>query len=220
MRITLILIRTLVRTQSRCLSVSGAQKGYSTFPRYLAGSDIGRMCYSKASSQVIISPSVWLACTPADKKGKKKYFVLNRARYIFFFVINFCFSSTPTCVEKQFLTQSYNLQKAKIAAFEVRVFKIQNHSPQSMYSIAKYNNEHSVGEKKKKKDFRKQLNLRCLLFFFKLQSTLFLFSLISQSRNLIDYKCFVMMSLEPIDFSHLFLDNTRSAGKHQQSFPQ
>ena len=84
-----------------------------------------------------------------------------------------------------------------------------------MYSIAKYNNEHSVGKKEKlQKAAESEGFLFCfVLFYFRAPS--FFLALISQGRNLIDYKCFVMMSLEPIDFSHLFLDNTRSAGKHQ-----
>lgn len=52
------------------------------------------------------------------------------------------------------------------------------------------------------------------VYFFTLEYPLSSFALISQGRKLMDYKCFVIMSLKPIDFFHLFLDNTRTAIKH------
>lgn len=62
-----------------------------------------------------------------------------------------------------------DLYKTKIPAFEVRVFKniIIISSPKACTLLLKYNNERSIGGKK---DFRKQLNLRCLLFHFRAPS--------------------------------------------------
>ena len=156
-----------------------------------------------------------VACMYTGRQERKEYFVLNSARYIFFFVINFCFSSTHICVEKQFLSQSCNLQKAKIAAFEVRVFEIESLFPPKACTLLLNTKMNTVGKKRTTSESSWIWGVFFVFFFFYFRAPSFFLALISQGRNLIDYKCFVMMSLEPIDFSHLFLDNTRSAGKHQ-----
>lgn len=78
-----------------------------------------------------------------------------------------------------------------------------------MHFISKYHNDCSVAEEE-----RLQKAAESEVSTFSLQSIPFLAS-INQGRKQIDYKCSAIMCLEPIDLFHLFLDNTRSAGKHQ-----